>query len=189
MLGRALALGCAVLLFAPVPASAGTSGFAVELAGMRDGDTAPERMVYNGFGCTGGNRSPALRWHDAPSGTQSYAVTIHDPDAPTGSGWWHWLLFNLPATTTQLPEGYSGSTPADPAIESITDFGKPGYGGPCPPPGDRAHRYVITVYALKTAGLPLDAKAMPAMVGFMLGQNSLAKATVTLRYARPAVTR
>lgn len=144
-------------------------------------------QVFNGFGCTGGNVSPELVWKNAPAGTKSFAVTAYDPDAPTGSGWWHWVIFNIPANVTSLPLGAGtadgAKLPAG-AVQSVTDFGAPGYGGACPPPGDKAHRYVFTVHALSTEKLDLDAKAMPALVGFMMSGARLGSATLTGKYAR-----
>lgn len=145
------------------------------------------KQVYNGFGCQGDNISPALEWKGAPEGTKSYAVTLYDPDAPTGSGWWHWVIFNIPANVTGLAVGagdpQSGKAPAG-SIQSMTDFGKRGYGGPCPPAGDKPHHYEFTVYALKTAKLPLDGNASGAMVGFYLHGNLLGKAVLTAPYSR-----
>src|SRR5574340_599242 len=138
------------------------------------------KHVFNGFGCNGQNVSPELTWKDVPAGTKSFAVTVFDPDAPTGSGWWHWVVFNIPPAVTRLPTNSGNpATNLAPAgsIQSITDFGTPGYGGPCPPQGDKPHRYVFSVYALKLDKLPLDATASGAMVGFYLHQNALARAS------------
>ncbi|MGH8355546.1 MAG: YbhB/YbcL family Raf kinase inhibitor-like protein [Pseudomonas sp.] len=156
---------------------------------LQQGKALGQRQEFNGFGCTGPNISPALSWKDAPAGTRSFAITLYDPDAPTGSGWWHWMLFDLPATTQHLQAGASsGAGKGLPAgsIQSLTDFGAPGFGGACPPAGDPAHRYVLTLHALKTPRLELGADAMPALVGFMLKANSLATASITATYARPA---
>ena len=143
--------------------------------------------VFNGFGCVGANLSPALSWRHPPKGTRSFAVTAYDPDAPTGSGWWHWVVFNLPAETRELAAG-AGDPAADKmpagAVQSRTDFGKSGWGGPCPPQGDRPHRYVITVHALKVDKIDLDENAPAAMVGFMINANRLAKASITAFYGR-----
>jgi hypothetical protein len=143
--------------------------------------------VYNGFGCSGGNVSPELRWEQAPKETKSFAVTVYDPDAPTGSGWWHWVIFNIPPNVTSLPAGAGtpdgGGAPPG-SVQSMTDFGRPGYGGPCPPAGDKPHRYIFTVYALKVDQLPLQQGASGAMVGFYLHQNALAKASFTATYGR-----
>src|SRR5947208_13289781 len=120
---------------------------------VHQGQTIPSANVFNGMGCTGQNVSPALGWSGAPAGTKSFAVTIYDPDAPTGSGWWHWVVYNLPASVTKLAAGAG-----DPkknllppgAAQGNTDFGSPGFGGACPPPGDKPHHYHFTVFALDT---------------------------------------
>jgi Raf kinase inhibitor-like YbhB/YbcL family protein len=154
---------------------------------IKDQGTIGNEHVYNGFGCSGRNVSPELRWERAPRETKSFAVTVYDPDAPTGSGWWHWVIFNIPPSATSLPAGAGkpdgGGAPAG-SIQSMTDFGQPGYGGPCPPAGDKPHRYVFTVYALKVDQLPLKKEASGAMVGFYLNQNALGKASFTARYGR-----
>ena len=144
-------------------------------------------QVFSGFGCTGKNISPELLWANAPAGTKSFAVTVYDPDAPTGSGWWHWVIFNIPASVSQLPADAGnpalGLAPKA-SVQSATDYGKTGFGGACPPVGDKPHRYIFTVYALKVAKLDLDAAAPPAMVGYHLNQNALAKATLVSYYGR-----
>ena len=156
---------------------------------IKEGGTIANEQVFKGFGCTGGNVSPGLSWSGAPSGTKSFAVSIYDPDAPTGSGWWHWVVFNIPANVTSLPKGAGDvKTKLMPkgAIQSRTDFGTGGYGGPCPPTGDKPHRYQITVFAVDVDKLP-DAKndtASAALVGFDLHFHSLAKATLTGMYGR-----
>jgi len=153
------------------------------LPGLADGATLPDAQVFNSFGCSGGNQSPMIMWNNVPPGTQSLALTMYDPDAPTGSGWWHWVVFNIPSGMAGLPANASGKLPKG-AIESVTDYGNPGYGGACPPVGSPPHHYIFTLYALKVKTLPLDAKTPPAMVGFYVNQNTLAKATVTLLYGR-----
>ena len=141
------------------------------------------KQVFNGFGCTGENISPELSWKDAPKGTKSFAVTVYDPDAPTGSGWWHWLVFDIPKDKFTLPRGFGNSESKD-VIQSITDYGKSGFGGACPPIGDKAHRYEFTVYALDIETLGLDKNANPALVGFYLNSHSLAKASIISYYGR-----
>lgn len=144
-------------------------------------------QVFDGFGCTGGNVSPALRWYHPPKGTLSFAVTMYDPDAPTGSGWWHWVVYNIPASYRGLPKGFGKfkeATLQDDVKQGLTDYGEKGYGGPCPPKGDKPHRYVITVYALKTEKLDLPENATAAMVGFNLNANKVATAKVTGTYGR-----
>lgn len=148
---------------------------------------ATDKQVFNGFGCTGQNSSPQLSWENAPEETKSFAVTIYDADAPTGSGWWHWLIFDISATISELTTGAGNSAlklaPAG-AVQSMTDFKTYGYGGPCPPEGSKPHRYVVTVYALDTEKLGLDADANPALVGFMLEQHVLQKASLIFYYNR-----
>ena len=151
------------------------------------GGQATNNQVFNGFGCTGENISPQLSWTNAPAATKSFAVTIYDGDAPTGSGWWHWLIFDIPSTEKELKQdagNISRKLAPAAAIQSMTDFKAPGYGGPCPPPGSAPHKYVITVYALKTEKLGLDATANPALVGFMLEQNLIEKASLVFYYKR-----
>ncbi len=146
------------------------------------------QQEFVGFGCHGGNISPRLQWKNAPKHTQSFAVTVYDLDAPTGSGWWHWVIFNIPASVHRLKRD-AGDIALNIApkgsIQSVTDYGKPGFGGACPPKGDKAHRYVFTVFALKTATLKLRASASPAMVGYFLNQNALAKSSLIAYFARP----
>lgn len=140
-----------------------------------------------GFGCTGANLSPELSWSGTPAGTQSFAVTCFDPDAPTGSGFWHWVVANIPAAVTSLPLGAgtpgAGKLPAG-ALEVRTDFGKPGYGGPCPPPGMNIHRYIFTVHAVSLKELPVTADTSAAIVGFYLNFNTLEKASLIGLYRR-----
>lgn len=151
------------------------------------GGQATEKQVFNSFGCSGANVSPQLSWTDAPEGTKSFAVTMYDPDAPTGSGWWHWLIYDIPATATGLSSN-AGNVSAGLApkvsVQSMTDFGQPGYGGPCPPPGHGPHMYIITVYALKVEKLGLDEETSPAMVGFNIGANMIQKASIVMYYGR-----
>ena len=178
----------ALLCLIAAPAAAfGAGTFTVESAEIKPNATIAAAQVFKGFGCEGGNVSPSLAWKNAPPGTKSFAVTVYDPDAPTGSGWWHWLMFNIPADVTSLPAGAGnpagGQVPKG-AVQSKTDFGTQGYGGPCPPQGDKPHRYVFTVYALKVDKLDVDENASGAMVGFMLNANQLAKASFTATYGR-----
>ncbi len=144
-------------------------------------------QVFSGFGCTGDNISPELRWVDAPPGTKSFAVTVYDPDAPTGSGWWHWVIFNIPADTMELKTNAgnveSNLAPAG-SVQSLNDYGTTGFGGACPPKGDKAHRYVFTVYALGVPKLDLDKNALPALVGFMLNSKAISKASLISYYQR-----
>jgi Raf kinase inhibitor-like YbhB/YbcL family protein len=151
------------------------------------GGEATKIEEFNGFGCTGKNESPQLSWKNAPEGTKSFAITMYDPDAPTGSGWWHWVVFDIPTSTTELVANAGdiklNLTPEG-TIQSITNYGAQGYGGPCPPQGHGLHQYIITVYALKTDTLGLDKNTNPAIVGYYLWNNTLAKASIVSYYKR-----
>ncbi len=144
-------------------------------------------QVFAGFGCEGENVSPQLAWYSAPEGTKSFAITMYDPDAPTGSGWWHWVLFNMPATVNQLTANagnLESNLAPEGSVQSITSFGKTGFGGACPPEGDKPHAYIFTVYALSIEKIELESDAPPAMVGFYLNANALAKASLISYYGR-----
>lgn len=151
------------------------------------GGQATMQQAFNGFGCTGKNISPQLSWENVPVGTKSFAITMYDPDAPTGSGWWHWLMFDIPINVTSLSSNagnvLSHLAPVG-SIQSITDFGAAGYGGPCPPEGHGFHQYVITVYALTTEKLGLDKNANPALVGYNINATLLGKASLVMYYKR-----
>ena len=150
---------------------------------FKDGDYLGSAHILSasyGFGCGGGNASPHLAWADVPEGAKSFAVTCFDPDAPTGSGFWHWVVVNIPAGVRELPRGVGSPNAALPAgaLEVRTDFGAPGYGGPCPPEGDHPHRYLFTVHAVNVETLPVTADTSAAVVGFNLHFATLAKATL-----------
>ncbi|EGE58972.1 putative phosphatidylethanolamine-binding protein [Rhizobium etli CNPAF512] len=152
---------------------------------LTSGKTMADAQVFNSFGCTGKNISPELTWSGAPEGTKSFAVMVYDPDAPTGSGWWHWSVFNIPADASKIATGASGDKklPAG-AVEGHTDFGTSGYGGACPPVGDAPHHYQFTVYALSVDKLPLPETAPGAMVGYYVRANTLDKASIEVTYGR-----
>ena len=176
----------AVALFAAamtVALPAVAADFKLTSADVKAGGTVENTYVFKGFGCEGGNASPALSWSGAPAGTKSFAITVYDPDAPTGSGWWHWVVYNIPANATELPEGAGTADgkglPAGSA-QGKTDFGAPGFGGACPPKGDKPHRYIFTVYALKTDKLEVPAGATAALTGFFLWQNTIEKASFSV---------
>ncbi len=170
-----------VLGIVPLVSHAAGAGLHITRSPWEEGGTLADTQVYNGFGCTGGNVSPEVAWQGAPEGTQSYAVTVYDPDAPTGSGWWHWLVVNIPATVKALPQG--NDLPAG-ALTLKNDYGTTGFGGACPPEKAPAHRYRLTVWALKTRVLPLTVADSAAKAGFFLNANALASTTVTGMYGR-----
>jgi len=184
---RRMAWFMSVACIAATPAVVAAATFKLESPAIKPGATLTEEQVYNGFGCDGKNLSPALHWSGAPEGTKSFAVTLYDPDAPTGSGWWHWVVFNIPASTTSLVEGAGspdgGKLPPG-SVQGPTDFGTPGFGGACPPKGDKPHRYIFTVYALKTDKLEVPADATAALARFMIYSNALGSATLTAKYGR-----
>lgn len=170
-----------------LPLAAQAVNFTIESPDVKPARTIPEVHVFNGFGCVGANLSPALSWRHPPKGTRSFAVTAYDPDAPTGSGWWHWVVYNIPADVTELKTGAgSVESPQLPpgSVQGKTDFGTAGYGGPCPPVGHGKHRYIFTVHALKTEKLDVPADATAALIGFMINANRLGKATLTGIYSR-----
>ncbi|WP_181703521.1 YbhB/YbcL family Raf kinase inhibitor-like protein [Chthonobacter albigriseus] len=143
-------------------------------------------QVLAGFGCDGANRSPALAWTGAPKGTASFVVSAYDPDAPTGSGFWHWSVFNIPASATFLPEGagqIGGGRLPEGSIQARNDLSLNAYSGACPPPG-RSHRYIFTVFAMPEAVLPLDETASAALVGFFANTSALGRASLTATYGR-----
>ena len=181
----AVALAAAASASSTTAASGG--GFTLNSPTIKHKHTIGMDHVFNGFGCSGKNISPELVWSGAPSGTKSFAITVYDPDAPTGSGWWHWTVVNIPVTSQYLPAGAGSTAPEGMpkgAAQGRTDFGKPGWGGPCPPLGDKPHHYIFTVYALKVDKLDLNGESSGAMVGFNLHSASLASASFTATFGR-----
>lgn len=161
--------------------------FDLKSADIADHGTLSAKQVLDGFGCKGGNQSPELTWSAPPAGTKSFAVTVYDPDAPTGSGWWHWIVYDIPANVRSLPAGAgalkSTALPAG-AQQGRSDFGTMAFGGACPPQGDKHHRYVVTVHALKTDRLDVPPEPSGALVGFMIHANRLGSASITATYGR-----
>jgi Raf kinase inhibitor-like YbhB/YbcL family protein len=186
--------------FGGAEAYAGTQAFTLSSPDLASG-TFDKKFTLNGFGCTGSNVSPAIHWSNVPAGTKSFALQVLDKDAPTGSGFWHWTIYNIPASATGLPQG-AGNAPSTlppPAFGGANDFldtgatgGNGNYGGPCPPTGDKPHHYVFTVYALvvddveAAGGIPKT--GTPALHSFILnkglGDKVLGKASFTASYGR-----
>jgi hypothetical protein len=200
-------MGCALALLAASPlllsgcggADAQTVSFTLSSPDIAANSTIGNKFVLNGLGCSGQNIAPALIWTNVPAGTQSFSVTLYDPDAPTGSGFWHLSLHDIPRTATGLAQGAANSQATLPAgaYTAISDYHDTGltgendkWGGPCPPAGDAPHRYVFTVYALDVPNLPAAAQIPPtgtaALHGFALnkglGAHVLAKASFTATY-------
>ncbi len=176
---------CFALLGMFISANALADGLVLTSSDLK-GQLAHEQ-VFSGFGCKGENISPQLNWMDPPAGTQSFAVTAYDPDAPTGSGWWHWVVFNLPSDLRELKKGagsVDGKLLPEGSVQGMTDFGQAAYGGACPPVGDRPHRYIFTVYALDVDRLDLGAEVSPALVGYQLNQHALSRASLMVYYGR-----
>jgi Raf kinase inhibitor-like YbhB/YbcL family protein len=167
-----------VLAFA---AAAPPAGFELSSTAFKNGGAIPQKYSYTGYGCTGHNISPELRWSGAPAGTKSFALTMFDSDARSGVGWWHWVVYNIPGDAVHLATGAgaaSGDLMPSEATQGRNDFQTVGYGGPCPPSGDSAHHYHFTLYALdaELSGLsPLTSgpTLVAALHGHILGKAEL----------------
>jgi len=186
---RKVALGVAAAAFGALGASAAhAQSMTVTSAEITEGSVAKNEQVANVFGCKSDNVSPSLKWSGAPSDAKSFAITLYDQDAPTGSGFWHWVAFNIPASTTSLPKDAGNvkkKIMPKGTIQIRNDFGFDGYGGMCPPPGDKPHHYTLTVYAVdvdKIAGA--DAKTSAAVIGFNLHFHGKSKAELHWTYSR-----
>jgi len=162
-------------------ASAGAAELSLTSPDIKPGARIADEQVGDRFGCSGANVSPALSWSGAPKGTKSFALGVHDPDAPSAGGFWHWLIFNIPAAADSLAKNAgdpkAGLAPAG-AAQGRNDAGSQGYFGPCPPEGDKPHHYHIELYALDVDRLDADADASPAVLGAKLRLHALAKATL-----------
>ena len=182
---RILALAATIALAGA--ASAVAAPMTLTSPDVKPGARIADEQVANGFGCSGGNLSPALAWSGAPKATKSFALSVYDPDAPTGSGFWHWVMFDIPASAASLPKNAgdpkASLAPAG-AIQGRNDAGSEGYFGPCPPKGDKPHHYQFTIFAVDVDKLDADASASPAVVGFNLHFHTLAKATLTGIWSR-----
>ena len=187
--GLAMIALAAMTLFAagsPAAPEGVMAKFSLTSTDFTEGSTIANAQVFNEFGCKGGNISPSLAWSGAPAGTQSFALLMHDPDAPTGSGWWHWVVYDIPPGTAALAVGAGepkkGLMPAG-AVQGRNDYGSVGYGGPCPPPGS-PHHYNFTLYALKVAKLEVPQGASAALIGFNARAHALGEAKLTGMYGR-----
>ena len=143
------------------------------------------KQMFNQFGCQGENISPALEWKNAPKDTKSFVLTVYDPDAPSGSGWWHWVVANISPATTGIIENAGSSVDLMPkgSWSVRNDYGINTFGGACPPEG-RTHRYQFTLYALDIDQIPESEAASPALIGFMANHHAIGKATMTYTFGR-----
>jgi Raf kinase inhibitor-like YbhB/YbcL family protein len=177
-----LALPLCVLLSSSVFADS----FQLTSKDISHGKMMSTAQEFQGFGCKGGNLSPQLSWTGAPEGTKAFALFAYDPDAPTGSGWWHWQIINIPKDVDTLVSGAGDLSKKLTPINSINmtnDYGKKGFGGACPPEGHGVHRYQFTLYALsKKLELPEDASS--ALAGYMVKANSLGSSVIEALYKR-----
>ncbi len=178
------------IIFATVLAAAGlaqAAEFTLVSPEIKGDSVISRRFEFKGFGCTGDNKSPVLKWSGAPAETKSFAVTVYDPDAPSGAGWWHWSVINIPASVTELASnagGVGGAGLPKGAVQLPTDYGTAAWGGICPPQGDKPHRYVFTVYAMKTETVVVPAAATGASMESLLTASALGKASFTAKYGR-----
>ena len=155
--------------------------FALSSNTIKHGEFMAHEQVYNGYGCTGRNISPDLEWLNPPSGTKSYALIMHDPDAPVQGGFYHWVVTNIPSTKTGFEKG---EKIAHPITLSQTSFRKPGYGGPCPPKGHGKHRYIFNVYALNIEKIPSNPKCTPAQIEMLIKPHIIGQASIMAYYER-----
>jgi Raf kinase inhibitor-like YbhB/YbcL family protein len=178
--GQRIVVGSLIILAQSSFSFAG-SAFEVHSNDVADKSTITNDFVFQGMGCNGGNKSPEIHWSGAPKGTKSFAVTVYDPTAPTGSGFWHWIVANVPAGTTSLQQGWKSS--GEGAVEIVNDFGTTAYGGPCPPQGKK-DTYVFTVHALKTEKIDFPAGVTNAVARFMIEGATIKKAQFKAFYSR-----
>lgn len=173
---------CAAALTLMLPGLAAAGGFTIDSKNFADGTFQPAQYA-DVFGCSGGNVSPEIRWSGAPPETKSFMVTVYDKDAPTGSGWWHWVVIDIPPSTDRLDEGAAAGKLPKGAQTLKGDAGAATFLGACPPEGTK-HDYIVTVKALGIDRLPIPGDATPALAGFVSNMNVLATATLTATAAR-----
>ena len=186
--GKCLAI--AALLLAT--ANAKTKAFELSSPDVQPGQLIPDKFIFNGLGCQGQNISPALNWTKPPEGTNSFALMVHDPDAVTGgAGIWHWVVINIPATARSIEQGAGtadGAKLPSGSHQITNDYAglinSAGWGGPCPPKGEKPHSYNFTLYALKMEKLDLPPSATASHAGFVVNLNAIDRATLTMTYGR-----
>jgi len=169
-------IAAAAIVCSAVAQAAANDTFPLRSDTFSNGATIPVANTYDEMGCTGNNVSPDLHWSGAPSATKSFALTVFDPDARKGSGWWHWVVYGISPSRTSIGAGEKNI-----GTEGVTSFGTAGYGGPCPPPGDTPHHYIFTLYALDDSVTgSLDG---PHLLDAIKG-HVLAKAVLVGRFGR-----
>ncbi|MEW5250474.1 YbhB/YbcL family Raf kinase inhibitor-like protein [Microbulbifer sp. 2201CG32-9] len=174
------------LLVMLISGSALADALTLKSTEIAHGEFMPKAQEFKGFGCSGGNLSPQLSWSGAPEGTEAFALLAYDPDAPSGSGWWHWQLVNIPKDVNALPGGAGDAGQKrlpESSMQMRNDYGVKGFGGACPPEGDGAHRYQFTIHALSKR-LELSEDASAALTGYMVKAHSLASSTIEALYKR-----
>ena len=175
----------AALLAVALPVHA--NDFTLSSSEIKADGSIAKRFEYKGYGCAGDNRSPALKWTGAPASAKSFAVTVYDADAPSGAGWWHWSVINIPVNVTEFAAdagAVGGAGLPRGTTQLQNDYGVAGWGGVCPPQGDKPHQYVFTVYALKSENLRLPANAKASSAEAVLAADAVGKASFTARYGR-----
>lgn len=174
-----------LFIFISITKAYSSEAFKISSSDIKANSKIANKYVFSGFGCTGKNISPEVSWQNAPSGTKSFALTVYDPDAPTGSGWWHYLAVNIPANYNKLSSNFAAQNSfvtTDNILQIRNDFGIYKFGGPCPPKGDKPHRYIWTVHALSVEKLEISQDATAALAGFMINANSIAKTSFEAFY-------
>ncbi|MEH6443724.1 MAG: YbhB/YbcL family Raf kinase inhibitor-like protein [Oceanospirillaceae bacterium] len=175
------------VLLLSVSSSVFASSFTLTSNDIAQGELMPKAQEFKGFGCAGDDLSPHLKWANAPEGTNSFAITAYDLDAPTGSGWWHWQLVNIPKNVMELATGAGSTTQhlaPPPSMQIENDYGNRGFGGACPPSGHGVHRYQFTIHALSVEKLELPAGASGALTGYMINANTIESKTIESLYKR-----
>jgi Raf kinase inhibitor-like YbhB/YbcL family protein len=170
-----------------VSISAHAGYFTLTSDDITQGESMTQAHVFNGFGCSGDDLSPQLKWSDAPKNTKSFAITAYDPDAPTGSGWWHWQVVNIPLAVTELATGAGSATNPILPLSSVqveNDYGIKGFGGACPPAGHGIHHYRFTVHALSVEKIDVSVNASGALAGYMINANTIESSTIEALYKR-----
>jgi Raf kinase inhibitor-like YbhB/YbcL family protein len=174
-------------LFFTLSASAFAGSLTLSSTDISEGEFMTKKHEYIGFGCSGDDLSPHLKWANAPEGTKSFAITAYDPDAPTGSGWWHWQVVNIAKNVTEIPTG-AGSIKQNLSLKGsmqiANDYGSKGFGGACPPSGHGVHHYRYTIHALSVEKLDLPENASGALTGYMINANTIESSTIESLYKR-----